>query len=38
MTKDRGALPPPQRADMVKKKKNDRKQVRENLKRGNYDI
>jgi hypothetical protein len=38
MTKSRGAMPPPQRADMVKKKANDRRKVRQKLKRGNYDV
>jgi hypothetical protein len=38
MTGSRGYMPPPQRADVVKKGKNDRKSVRQKLKRGDYDV
>jgi hypothetical protein len=38
MTQNRGAMPPPQRADEVKKKKNDRKKVKEKLRNGDYDV
>jgi hypothetical protein len=38
MTQSRGAMPPPARADVVKKKTNDRRQVRQKLKNGNYDV
>lgn len=37
MTQSRGAMPPPQRADEVKNKKNDRRKVKQKLKRGDYD-
>jgi hypothetical protein len=38
MTQSRGVLPPPQRADVVRKKKNDRRQVKQKLKNGDYDV
>lgn len=38
MTQSRGIMPPPQRADVVRKKKNDRKDVKRKLKKGDYDI
>jgi hypothetical protein len=38
MTQSRGTMPPPQRADVVKKKKNDRKQVKDKLRKGDYDV
>jgi len=38
MTQSRGTMPPPTVADVVKKRKNDRKKVKEKLKRGDYDI
>jgi hypothetical protein len=38
MTQSRGVMPPPQRADVVKKKKNDRKAVRDKLRKGDYDV
>lgn len=37
MTQSRGYLPPPQRADVVKKKKIDRHEIKQNLKRGIYE-
>ncbi len=38
MTGSRGVLPPPTIADVVKKKKNDRKEVKRKLRKGDYDI
>lgn len=38
MTQNRGAMPPPQRADVVKKKANDRRKVKQKLKNGDYDV
>lgn len=37
MCQSRGTMPPPTVADVVKKKKNDRKSVKQKLKQGNYD-
>lgn len=37
MTQSRGTMPPPTVADAVKKKKNDRHEVKRKLKRGEYD-
>lgn len=37
MTQSRGIMPPPTIVDVVKRKKNNRKEVRQNLRRGNYD-
>jgi hypothetical protein len=38
MSQSRGTMPPPTVADVVKKKKNDRKDVRQKLRRGDYDV
>lgn len=38
MTQSRGIMPSPTVVDVVKKRKNDRKKVKEKLKRGYYDI
>ena len=38
MTGTRGMLPPPTVADVVKKKKNDRKDVKRKLRKGDYDV
>lgn len=38
MTQDRGIMPPPTVADVVKKKKNDRKKIKQKLKNGDYNI
>lgn len=38
MTQSRGSMPPPTVADVVKKKKNDRKNVKQKLKKGDYDV
>lgn len=38
MSQTRGVMPPPTVADTVKKKKNDRKRVKEKLKGGDYDV
>lgn len=37
MTGSRGTMPPPQRADIVKKKINDRKKVKQKLRNGDFD-
>lgn len=37
MTGSRGAMPPPTVKDEIKKKKNDRHEVKRKLKRGDYD-
>lgn len=38
MTQSRGVPIPPTVADEVKKKKNDRKEVKRKLKSGDYDV
>lgn len=38
MTQSRGVMPPPARADKVKKKENDRRKVKQKLKNGEYDV
>jgi hypothetical protein len=38
MTQSRGQMPPPTVADVVKKKKNDRKAVKDKLRKGDYDV
>mgnify|MGYP003458284264 CR=1 FL=1 len=38
MTQDRGQMPRPTVKDIIKTKKNDRKEVRDKLKRGEYDV
>ena len=38
ITNTRGAMPPPTVKDEVKKKKNDRKNVKQKLRNGNYDV
>jgi hypothetical protein len=38
ITQDRGAIIPPTVKDEVKKKKNDRKDVKRKLKSGDYDV
>lgn len=38
MTQSRGAMPPPARADEDKKRKNDRRQVKQKLRNGNYNL
>lgn len=38
MTQNRGVMPSPTRADEDKRKKKDRKKVKEKLKQGDYDI
>lgn len=38
ITQTRGVMPPPQRADIIKNKVNDRRKVRQKLKRGDYDV
>ena len=37
MTQTRGTMPPPTAKDEIKKKKNNRKDVKQKLKQGNYD-
>lgn len=37
MTQSRGVMPPPTVADVVKKGRNDRKDVKQKLRRGDYD-
>lgn len=37
MTQDRGSMPPPTVKDEVKKKKNDRKSVKQKIKQGIYE-
>jgi hypothetical protein len=36
MTQSRGTMPPPTVADVVKKKKNDRKAIRNKIRKGDY--
>lgn len=38
MTGTRRMLPPPTVSDVVKKKKNDRKDVKRKLRNGDYDV
>lgn len=38
MTQSRGVMPPPTVADVVRKKKNNRKEVRQRLRKGDYDV
>ena len=38
ITNTRGVMPHPTVADVVKKKKNDRKDVKQKLRNGNYDV
>jgi hypothetical protein len=38
MSQTRGVMPPPTVADSVKKKKNDRKKVKDKLRKGEYDV
>ena len=38
MTRSRGVMPPPTVKDAVKKKKNDRKKVRDKIRKGDYDV
>ena len=38
MTQSRGVMPPPTVADVVKKRKNDRKKVKDKLRKGDYDV
>jgi hypothetical protein len=38
MSQSRGTMPPPTMADVVKKKKNDRKKVKDKLRKGDYDV
>jgi hypothetical protein len=38
MSQSRGTMPPPTVADVVKKKKNDRKKVKDKLRKGDYDV
>jgi hypothetical protein len=37
MTQSRGTMPPPTVADVVKKKKNNRKEVKDKIRKGDYD-
>lgn len=37
MSQNRGVMPPPTIADVVKNKKNDRQRVKERLRKGYYD-
>lgn len=38
MTQNRGAMPPPTVADENKRRKNDRKKVKERIRKGDYDV
>lgn len=38
MTQSRGQMPPPTVADVIRKKKNDRKKVKDKLRKGDYDV
>ena len=38
ITNTRGYMPPPTVKEEVKKKKNDRKNVKQKLRNGNYDV
>lgn len=38
MTQSTRPLPPPTRADVVRKKSNDRKKIKDKLRKGDYDV
>jgi hypothetical protein len=38
MTQSRGTMPPPTKADTIKKKKNNRKRIKDKLRKGEYDV